>query len=67
MDVTGNVTFTCPGQVLCALCLTDYNNANKFSVLISKNISGYNLAFIMLPGMDFFDADTLTARVFYIV
>lgn len=65
MDITGNVTFTCPGQILCALCITDYNNINKFSVLISKNSNGYNLSFIMIPEMDVLTVDSLTARVFY--
>ena len=70
MDITGNVTFTCPGQILCALCITDYNNINKFSVLISKNSNGYNLSFIRIPEMSVVtvvrDASTMKAKVFYI-
>ena len=67
MSVGNNELFKCPGQILCALIDSD-NNANKFSVIISRNSSGYYLTFISISGSVFIvsTSTSMKAKVFYI-
>ena len=66
--VGNNELFTCPGQILCALIDYDNGTANKFSVIVSKNNSGYYLSFLAISGaaITVNAASTMKARVFYI-